>query len=78
VYGNVNLDTWPLTHRYTATCTGIHGLWHIVMKNRENPGEFVVIYILGIGDLSSELGTNRLIRDQRYRTDHDVGMPMLD
>ncbi len=26
----------------------------------------------------AELGTNGLIRDQRYRTDHDAGMPMPD
>jgi hypothetical protein len=25
-----------------------------------------------------ELGISRLIRDQRYRTDHDVGMSMPD
>ncbi len=27
---------------------------------------------------NAELGTNGLIRDQRYRTDHDAGMPMPD
>jgi hypothetical protein len=26
----------------------------------------------------SDLGTDGLIRDQRYRTDHDAGMPMPD
>ncbi len=25
-----------------------------------------------------KLGTNGLIRDQRYRTDHDAGIPMPD
>ncbi len=27
---------------------------------------------------SPQLGTNGLIRDQRYRTEHDAGMPMPD
>ncbi len=26
----------------------------------------------------AQLGTNGLVRDQRYRTDHDAGMPMPD
>jgi hypothetical protein len=28
--------------------------------------------------VSTRAGTNRLVRDQRYWTDHDAGMPMPD
>jgi hypothetical protein len=29
-------------------------------------------------DVGAGLGTNGLVRDQRYQTDHDAGMPMPD
>ena len=31
-----------------------------------------------IGSLTAKLGTNGLIRDQRYQTDHDAGLSFVN
>jgi hypothetical protein len=56
---------------YRSLCKGFHAeLFYIWFGHLAEP-----IHLQGE---TAQLGTNRLTCDQRYRTDHNAGMPMLD